>query len=162
MSALCPVEISPHSWSQSWCRWQTEGLRDEPLASCSQALPCTNAGEFSTQCFGARLLGRRPGLSLASKHHGASHSEHEAGEVAVPPLQALAGDTLCSQECTDGCSVAFGRASCEWELSHRKTQRVPLSVMLVQTVGRMVGSSWVCPQLSLLEKPAALLREGSY
>ena len=79
---------------------------------------------------------------------------------------------LCSQEYTDGCSVVFARASYEWEMPHRKTQGAPLSVMLVETVGRALGSSWVCPQPSSPEEPtpasspcsraAALVREGSY
>lgn len=41
---------------------------------------------FTQSTFGGRLLGRRPGLSLELKHHGISHSERVAGEVAVLPL----------------------------------------------------------------------------
>jgi len=45
--------------------------------------------------------------------------------------EPLRGSTLCSQECTDGCSVVFARASCEWEMPRRKTWGVPLSIALV-------------------------------
>lgn len=91
--------------------------RDEPFTFCEKSrfpiakdCPALIQGNFTQSTFGGRLLGGRPGLSLALKHHRMSHTERVACEVAAPPLHALAGDTLCSQECTDGWSVIFARA----------------------------------------------------